>query len=122
MTNSSSHRSHRKSSLLHPLASLLFSSIIALVRILFAEDDPGVQRFVLKGLKEQAYAVDAVSTGTDAMEQAEINSYDLIILDVMLPGFSGFEVCRLLRQSGSKIPILMLTARDAIEDLVARLD
>ena len=94
----------------------------ALVRLLFAEDDPGVQRFVLKGLKEQAYAVDAVSTGTDALEQAEINSYDLIILDVMLPGLSGFEVCRRLRQSGSNIPILMLTARDAIEDRVAGLD
>ena len=92
------------------------------MRLLFAEDDPGVQRFVLKGLKEQAYAVDAVSTGTDALEQAEINSYDLIVLDVMLPGLSGFEVCRRLRQSGSKIPILMLTARDAIEDRVAGLD
>ncbi len=92
------------------------------MRILFAEDDPGVQRFVLKGLKEQAYAIDVVSTGTGAMELAEINSYDLIILDVMLPGLSGFEVCRLLRQSGSKVPILMLTARDAIEDRVAGLD
>ena len=92
------------------------------MRLLFAEDDPGVQRFVLKGLKEQAYAVDAVSTGMDAMELAEINSYDLIVLDVMLPGLSGFEVCRRLRQSGSKTPILMLTARDAIEDRVAGLD
>ena len=92
------------------------------MRLLFAEDDPGVQRFVLKGLKEQAYAVDAVSTGTDALEQAEINSYDLIVLDVMLPGLSGFEVCHRLRQAGSTIPILMLTARDAVEDRVAGLD
>jgi len=94
----------------------------SLVRVLIAEDDPGVQRFVVKGLEEQAYAVDAVSTGPAALEQAEINSYDLIILDVMLPGLSGFAVCRRLRELGLKIPIMMLTARDAVEDRVAGLD
>ena len=92
------------------------------MRVLIAEDDPGVQRFVVKGLKEQAYAVDAVSTGSEALEQAEINSYDLIILDVMLPGLSGLEVCRRLRESGLQIPVLMLTARDAVEDRIAGLD
>jgi DNA-binding response OmpR family regulator len=92
------------------------------VRVLIAEDDPGVQRFVVKGLEEQAYAVDAVSDGPAALEQAEINSYDLIILDVMLPVLSGFTVCRRLRELGLKIPILMLTARDAVEDRVAGLD
>ena len=92
------------------------------MRVLIAEDDPGVQRFVVKGLEEQAYAVDAVSTGPAALEQAEINSYDLIILDVMLPGSSGFAVCRRLRELGLKIPILILTARDAVEDRVAGLD
>ena len=92
------------------------------MRVLIAEDDPGVQRFVLKGLQEQAYAVDAVATGPAALEQAEINSYDLIILDVMLPGLSGFEVCRRLRELGLKIPVLMLTARDAVEDRVTGLD
>lgn len=92
------------------------------MRVLIAEDDPGVQRFVVKGLQEQAYAVDAVANGLDALEQAEINSYDLIILDVMLPGFSGFEVCRRLRELGLKIPVLMLTARDGVEDRVAGLD
>jgi DNA-binding response OmpR family regulator len=94
----------------------------ASVRVLIAEDDPGVQRFVAKGLKEQAYAVDTVATGPDALEQAEINSYDVIILDVMLPGLSGFEVCRRLREAGLKIPVLMLTARDAVEDRIAGLD
>src|SRR5215470_6925844 len=94
----------------------------ALVRVLIAEDDPGVRRFVVKGLQEQAYAVDAVATGPAALEQAEINSYDLIILDVMLPGLSGFEVCRGLRELGLKIPVLLLTARDAVEDRVAGLD
>ncbi|HMH81016.1 MAG TPA: response regulator, partial [Candidatus Acidoferrum sp.] len=78
------------------------------MRVLIAEDDPGVQRFVAKGLKEQAYAVDTVATGPEALEQAEINSYDVIILDVMLPGLSGFEVCRRLREAGLKIPVLML--------------
>jgi len=92
------------------------------VRVLIAEDDPGVQRFVAKGLKEQAYAVDAVATGPEALEQAEINSYDVIILDVMLPGLGGFEVCRRLREAGLKIPVLMLTARDAVEDRIAGLD
>jgi DNA-binding response OmpR family regulator len=92
------------------------------VRVLIAEDDPGVQHFVVKGLKERAYAVDAVANGSEALEQAEINSYDLIILDVMLPGLSGFEVCRRLREAGLKIPVLMLTARDAVEDRIAGLD
>jgi two-component system copper resistance phosphate regulon response regulator CusR len=92
------------------------------MRVLIAEDDPGVLRFVAKGLKEQAYAVDTVATGPEALEQAEINSYDMIILDVMLPGLSGFEVCRRLREGGLKIPVLMLTARDAVEDRIAGLD
>jgi len=92
------------------------------MRVLLAEDDPGVLRFVAKGLKEQAYAVDVASNGPDALEQAEINAYDLIILDVMLPGMSGFAVCRRLRELGQKMPVLMLTARDAVEDRVAGLD
>jgi two-component system copper resistance phosphate regulon response regulator CusR len=92
------------------------------VRVLFAEDDPGVQRFVVKGLREQAYAVDVASHGAEALEQAEINSYDLIILDVMLPGLNGFAICRRLREAGQTVPILMLTARDAVEDRVAGLD
>ena len=92
------------------------------MRVLFAEDDPGVLRFVAKGLKEQAYAVDVASDGREALEQAEINSYDLIILDVMLPGLSGFEICRKLREAGQRVPVLMLTARDAVQDRVAGLD
>ena len=92
------------------------------MRVLIAEDDLGVQRFVVKGLQEQAYAVDAVANGADALQQAEINTYDLIILDVMLPGLSGFAVCRRLREAGLKIPVLMLTARDGVEDRIAGLD
>jgi DNA-binding response OmpR family regulator len=92
------------------------------MRILLVEDDPGVRRFVVKGLREQAYAVDTAGTGEEALYQADINEYDLIILDVMIPGPDGFEVCRRLRKTGRRMPILMLTARDAVEDRVSGLD
>jgi two-component system copper resistance phosphate regulon response regulator CusR len=92
------------------------------MRILLVEDDPGVRRFVVKGLREQAYAVDTAATGEDALYQADINEYDLIILDVMIPPPDGFEVCRRLRKAGRRMPILMLTARDAVEDRVSGLD
>lgn len=92
------------------------------MRLLLVEDDPRIARFVAKGLREQAYAVDVVATGDEALYQAEINTYDLIILDVMIPGRDGFEVCRDLRKSGQRLPILMLTARDAVEDRITGLD
>ncbi|HET7258081.1 MAG TPA: response regulator transcription factor [Candidatus Acidoferrum sp.] len=92
------------------------------MRILLVEDDPGVRRFVVKGLREQAYAVDTAVSGEEALYQADINAYDLIILDVMIPEPDGFEVCRRLRKSGRQMPILMLTARDAVEDRVSGLD
>lgn len=86
------------------------------------EDDARIARFVAKGLREQAYAVDVATTGDDALYQAAVNSYDLIILDVMIPAPDGFAVCRELRKSGHRMPILMLTARDAVEDRIAGLD
>jgi two-component system, OmpR family, copper resistance phosphate regulon response regulator CusR len=92
------------------------------MRILLVEDDAGVRRFVTKGLREQAYAVDTANTGEEALYQAEINAYDLIILDVMIPAPDGFEVCRRIREAGGRMPILMLTARDAVEDRVSGLD
>jgi two-component system copper resistance phosphate regulon response regulator CusR len=92
------------------------------MRLLLVEDDPGVLRFVLKGLREQAYAVDTATTGDNALYQAEINSYDLIILDVMIPGRDGFAVCKEIRKTGSRVPILMLTALDGVEDRVTGLD
>jgi DNA-binding response OmpR family regulator len=94
----------------------------ARMRLLLVEDDARIARFVAKGLREQAYAVDVASTGEDALYQAAINSYDLVILDVMIPGRNGFEVCRELRKSGQRMPILMLTARDAVEDRITGLD
>src|SRR5437764_7891485 len=92
------------------------------MRVLLVEDDTGIARFVAKGLREQAYAVDVTANGDDALYQAAINSYDLIILDVMIPGRNGFEVCRELRRAGQRMPILMLTARDAVEDRITGLD
>lgn len=75
-----------------------------------------------KGLREEAYAVDIANSGDAALEQAAANEYDLMILDVMLPGRRGLDVCRELRESGAALPILMLTARDAVADRVAGLD
>lgn len=92
------------------------------MRLLLVEDDPAIARFVAKGLREQAYAVDVVATGEDALYQVAISSYDLIVLDVMIPAPDGFEVCRQLRHSGLRVPILMLTARDSVEDRIGGLD
>ena len=92
------------------------------MRILLVEDDPRIANFVAKGLREQAYAVDLAVNGEDALYQASINTYDLAILDVMIPAPDGFEVCQQLRQSGLRFPVLMLTARDAIDDRVHGLD
>lgn len=75
-----------------------------------------------RGLQEDGYAVDVVGTGTDAVWQAKELSYDAVVLDVMLPGLDGMEVCRQLRRAGRWMPILMLTARDAVEDRVRGLD
>ncbi len=92
------------------------------MRILLAEDDVRIANFITKGLRENAYAVDVASDGEDALYQAAINTYDLIILDVMMPFKNGFEVCGELRKEGKKTPILMLTARDAIDDKISGLD
>lgn len=92
------------------------------MRLLLAEDDSRISRFVSKGLREQSYAVDVASNGSDAVYQAEINDYDLVILDVMLPGQDGFAVCRSLRSLGMHMTILMLTARDSVDDRITGLD
>jgi DNA-binding response OmpR family regulator len=104
------------------LAGPRYEGNTAIMRILLVEDDERIARFILKGLKENAYAVDYVSTGDDALFQAGISDYDLIILDVMIPGRDGFEVCEQIRSEGNTIPVLMLTARDAVEDRITGLD
>lgn len=92
------------------------------MRILLVEDDSRIARFVSQALREQAYAVDATADGDDALFKASVNDYDAVILDVMIPGRDGFEVCRELRSTGSSVPVIMLTARDAVPDRVAGLD
>ena len=86
------------------------------------EDELRMAALLKRGLQEDGYAVDVVGTGTDAVWQAKELSYDAVVLDVMLPGLDGVEVCRRLRGAGRWMPILMLTARDAIEDRVRGLD
>src|SRR5271165_3871125 len=92
------------------------------VRILLVEDESRVAAFIAKGLREQTYADDIASDGEQAVYHAAVNDYDLVILDVMLPIKDGHTVCRELRSSGFGAPILMLTARAAVDDRVAGLD
>jgi len=92
------------------------------VRILLVEDESRVAGFIAKGLREQSYAVDIAADGEQALYHATVNEYDLVILDVMLPIKDGHTVCRELRGAGFGTPILMLTARAAVDDRVAGLD
>ena len=92
------------------------------MRILLVEDESRVAGFIAKGLREQAYAVDIARDGAQSLYQAAINEYDLVILDILLPVKDGHTVCRELRASGFRAPVLMLTARDAVDDRVSGLD
>lgn len=91
------------------------------MRILIVEDDKKVGGFLEKGLQEEQYAVDVCRNGTDALHLIQINPYDVIVLDIMLPGMDGFTVCREMRQRAILTPILMLTAKDEIADKVTGL-
>src|ERR1700686_1292243 len=86
------------------------------MRILLVEDQSRVAGFIAKGLREQAYAVDIARDGEQALYQASINEYDLVILDVLLPVRDGHAVCRELRASGLRSPILMLPMLDSIDE------
>jgi DNA-binding response OmpR family regulator len=92
------------------------------MRVLVVEDERKIAAYVKRGLEEQGYAVDAAYTGQEALDWAEVVDFDLIVLDILLPELDGVEVCRHLRRRGVRTPILMLTARDAIDDRVAGLD
>jgi two-component system copper resistance phosphate regulon response regulator CusR len=92
------------------------------MRVLLVEDDADVARFIRKGLSEETYAVDVAGNGEQAMYLASLNAYDAAILDVMIPAPDGMEVCRRLRESGSTLPILMLTALDTVDQKIAGLD
>lgn len=92
------------------------------MRALIVEDDVKMAGLIRRGLLEEGYAADVAARGEDAIWMASATEYDAIVLDVMLPGIDGFEVCRRLRQAGVWSPVLMLTARDAVEDRIAGLD
>lgn len=92
------------------------------MRVLLIEDDVTIARLLKEGLEDESYAVDVANDGSEGYRTAVADDYDVIILDIMLPGMNGYEVCRALRNDGNKTPILMLTARDAERDIVEGLD
>lgn len=92
------------------------------MRVLVVEDEPRMAALIRQGLEEEAYAVDVVGNGRDVLLWIESAAYDMVLLDIMLPGMSGLEVCRQLRAAGHNMPILMLTARDTLPDKVKGLD
>jgi two-component system OmpR family response regulator len=92
------------------------------VRILVVEDEPKLADLLARGLREEGHAADVATEGEQALWMAQAAPFDAIVLDVMLPGIDGFEVCRRLRASDVWAPVLLLTARDAVEDRVTGLD
>jgi DNA-binding response OmpR family regulator len=92
------------------------------MRVLLVEDEPNAAHVLAKGLREQSYAVDLAADGEAAVFQAATTDYDAVVLDVMLPKRDGFAVCRTIRESGCAVPILMVTARDAVEARIEGLD
>ncbi len=92
------------------------------MRVLVVEDEASIANFISRGLSEAGYAVDVACDGRDGLAYALAADYDVFVLDIMLPGLNGLDVLRELRRHGIKIPALMLTARDTIEDRVEGLD
>lgn len=92
------------------------------MQILVVEDEEKIANLLRKGLLEERYSVDVARDGEEALYKYEINEYDLVILDLMLPKVNGYEICRLIRKTNTALPILMLTAKDSVEDKVKGLD
>jgi DNA-binding response OmpR family regulator len=92
------------------------------LRVLIVEDEPEMAALLARGLQSEGYAVDVAENGIDGMSLSATEPYDIAVLDVMLPGMSGFELCRRLREQTSGIAILLLTARDAVDDRIRGLD
>jgi two-component system, OmpR family, copper resistance phosphate regulon response regulator CusR len=92
------------------------------MRLLIIEDEPGIAGFLKDGLEEEYFAVDIACDGKSGLDMALINEYDLLIVDWMIPAISGIEVCRQVRKAGSTVPILFLTAKDTLEDVIFGLD
>ena len=91
------------------------------MRVLVIEDEPGIARFLKQGLEEEAYLVDVAGSGTEGLAQAQAQPYDLLLVDWMLPGLTGLEVCRQLRASRNHTPLIFLTAKDTVADTIAGL-
>jgi DNA-binding response OmpR family regulator len=92
------------------------------MRVLIVEDEPRMAKLIRQGVEEEAYAVDVVGNGLEVLDWVQSAAYDVILLDIMLPGLDGLAVCRQLRAKGYEMPILMLTARDTLRDKVTGLD
>lgn len=92
------------------------------MKLLVAEDEPKIGAYLQQGLTEAGFTVDRVVTGTDALQYALSKAYDLLILDVMMPGLDGWEVLRMVRAAGKEVPVLFLTARDGVDDRVKGLE
>jgi len=88
------------------------------MKTLIVEDDKKLSSFLKKGLREEQFAVDVCRNGTDAVHMVTVNNYDVIILDIMLPGKDGIEVCKELRKNSITTPVIMLTAKDTVEDKI----
>jgi two-component system, OmpR family, response regulator len=109
-----------KESVVH--AAFIFPSESAVVRVLVVEDELRMANLLRRGLTGEGITVEIAGRGEDALWMAQDGAFDVIVLDVMLPGIDGFETCRRLRHSGVWTPVIMLTARNAVEDRVAGLD
>ena len=92
------------------------------MRILVVEDESGIANFIRDGLEEESFAVDVAENGIIGLEFARTNEYDLILLDWMVPGISGIEICRQIRNQNKLVPIIFLTARDTVQDTVFGLE
>ena len=92
------------------------------MRVLVIEDEKKVASFIKRGLEQESYAVDVAHDGIDGQHYAEVNDYDAIILDIMLPGKSGLDLLKEIKEKGVEAPVLLLTARDSVEDRVKGLD
>ncbi len=92
------------------------------MRILVVEDEKGIANFIKDGLEEENFAVDVSADGNNGLQMALANEYDLILLDWMVPGISGIEVCRQIRKSNNSVPIIFLTAKDTVQDTVFGLE
>lgn len=92
------------------------------MRVLLVEDEKKMASFIQRGLKEEGYAVDVAFDGEVAWDYVESNDYDLMILDVMLPKINGLDLCQKIRDTNNQTPVLMLTAKDSLEDKVTGLD